>query len=160
MEVRPATLEDCDWLGRGMQVVVTEGGWLETEADVPLATLVARFRRAVAEEHLVFVLEADGERVGTLGLHPDGAAGVLALGMWILPAWRGRGGGRLLIEAALAARPAGVHKIELEVFDDNEGAITLYESTGFEREGLRRDHYRRLDGSLRSALIMARLFGD
>ncbi|HUB99737.1 MAG TPA: GNAT family N-acetyltransferase [Solirubrobacterales bacterium] len=58
----------------------------------------------------------------------------------------------------LAARPPDVHKLELEVFDDNTAAIGLYESAGFEREGLRRDHYRREDGSLRSALIMARLF--
>jgi ribosomal protein S18 acetylase RimI-like enzyme len=55
-------------------------------------------------------------------------------------------------------RPGDVHKIELEVFPDNEAAIGLYRSTGFAEEGLRRDHYRREDGSLRSALIMARLF--
>ncbi len=64
----------------------------------------------------------------------------------------------MLAEAALASRPADVHKIELEVFPDNEAAIGLYRSLGFEEEGLRRDHYRREDGSLRSALIMARLF--
>jgi hypothetical protein len=29
-------------------------------------------------------------------------------------------------------------------------------NSGFEIEGLRREHYLRLDGSLRSALIMAR----
>jgi putative acetyltransferase len=64
----------------------------------------------------------------------------------------------MLMEAALAARPADAHKIELEVFPDNEAAIGLYRSFGFEEEGLRRDHYRRRDGSLRSALVMARLF--
>ena len=64
----------------------------------------------------------------------------------------------MLIEAALEARPPDAHKIELEVFPDNEAAIELYRSLGFEQEGLRRDHYRREDGSLRSALLMARLF--
>ena len=40
-------------------------------------------------------------------------------------------------------------------------AIALYSSAGFEVEGLRRDHYRRRDGRLRSALVMARLLhGD
>ena len=91
-------------------------------------------------------------------MNPTHAPGVLALGMWVLPEWRGRGGGRLLAEAAIDARPADVHKIELEVFTDNEPAIALYRSLGFEEEGLRRDHYRREDGSLRSALVMARLF--
>ena len=91
-------------------------------------------------------------------MNPTPATGVLALGMWVLPEWRGRGGGRMLAKAAIAARPADVHKIELEVFADNEAAIGLYRSLGFEQEGLRRDHYRREDGSLRSALVMARLF--
>ncbi len=64
----------------------------------------------------------------------------------------------MLLEAALAVRPADLHKIELEVFPDNAAAIGLYRSFGFEEEGLRRAHYRRLDGSLRSVLLMARLF--
>jgi ribosomal protein S18 acetylase RimI-like enzyme len=95
-----------------------------------------------------------------LGLHPTAVDGVLSLGMWILPAWRGRGGGRMLIEEALASLPAEAHKVELEVFPDNEAAISLYRSLGFEQEGVRRDHHRRQDGSLRSALLMARLFDD
>jgi ribosomal protein S18 acetylase RimI-like enzyme len=80
--------------------------------------------------------------------------------MWILPEHRGHGWGRRLIEVGLEARPADVHKIELEAFDDNEAAIELYRSMGFEQEGLRRRHYRRGDGSFRSAVVMARLFAD
>jgi ribosomal protein S18 acetylase RimI-like enzyme len=91
-------------------------------------------------------------------MHSTQTPGVLSLGMWVAPEHRGRGGGRMLMEAALAARPEHVHKIELEVWPDNEGAIALYRKLGFEEEGLRRDHYRRRDGSLRSSLIMARLF--
>ena len=49
------------------------------------------------------------------------------------------------------------HKVELEVWPDNGRAISLYATYGFEVEGLRRSHYRRRDGSLRSSLIMARL---
>ncbi len=66
----------------------------------------------------------------------------------------------MLLEAAIDARPADVHKIELEVWPHNEAAIALYERLGFEREGLRRDHYRRRDGHLHSSVIMARLFPD
>jgi putative acetyltransferase len=63
-----------------------------------------------------------------------------------------------LLEAmADHARASGAHKLELEVWTDNARAIALYVSAGFEVEGLRRNHYRRRDGSLRSALIMARL---
>ena len=159
MEVRPATLEDCAAIARGMMVVVDEGRWLETEPSVDPGDLEQRFRFSVeSDEHRSFVLIEDGEVVGALGLNPTHAPGVLALGMWVLPEWRGQGGGRLLAEAALESRPDDVHKIELDVFTDNEAAIGLYRSLGFEEEGLRRDHYRREDGSLRSALIMARLF--
>lgn len=157
MQVRDATFEDCDALGAGMKVVVDEGIWLATEGASELE-LANRFRQAILEGHTLLVLEEEGGIVGALGLHPTQAEGVTALGMWILPSHRRRGGGRMLMEAALAARPEDVHKIELEVFPENEPAIALYRQMGFEEEGLRRDHYRREDGSLRSALIMARLF--
>ena len=53
-----------------------------------------------------------------------------------------------------------MHKLELEVWPDNGPAISLYTRYGFEVEGLRRSHYRRRDGSLRSSLIMARLLPE
>ena len=159
MEVRPATLEDCAVIARGMKVVVEEGRWLATDVGTPVEDLEQRFRAAVEwDGQFLFALEDDDQLVGSLGLHPTAIQGVLSLGMWILPEWRGRGGGRMLIEAALAAVPADAHKVELEVFPDNEVAISLYRSLGFEEEGLRRDHHRREDGSLRSALLMARLY--
>src|SRR6476646_4812196 len=159
MEVRTATIADCGELARGMRSVVEEGRWLATESSTPVEDLEQRFRASVEwDDWFLFALEDGGEIVGSLGMQPTQADGVLSLGMWILPEWRGRGGGRRLMEAALEARPASIHKIELEVFPDNEAAIGLYRSLGFEQEGLRRDHYRRLDGSLRSALVMARLF--
>ncbi|HEU0315912.1 MAG TPA: GNAT family protein [Solirubrobacteraceae bacterium] len=141
-----------------MKVVADEGRWIATQSAATVEELAGRFRASLRVGNPLLVLEEDDAIVGALGLNPAGAPGVLALGMWILPGWRGRGGGRLLVEAALAARPPNVHKIELEVFPDNEAAIALYEASGFKREGLRRDHYRHEDGSLRSALIMARLF--
>ena len=159
MEVRPATLDDVAPMARAMKVIADEGRWIATESSATIEDLEARFRGGVETDgHFLFALIDGGELVGAVGLHPSRTAGVLALGMWILPEWRGRGGGRMLVEAALAARPASAHKIELEVFPDNEVAIGLYRSVGFEEEGLRRDHHRRGDGSLRSTLIMARLF--
>lgn len=157
MQVRDATFEDCDALGAGMKAVVDEGVWLATEAAAELE-LANRYRQVILEGDPLFVLEEEGGIVGSLTLHSTETAGVMAIGMWVSPSHRGRGGGRTLIEAALAARPEDVHKIELEVFPENEAAISLYRKLGFEQEGLRRDHYRRRDGSLRSALIMARLF--
>jgi RimJ/RimL family protein N-acetyltransferase len=161
MEVRPARIEDCEAIARGMKVVVEEGRWLATPAGTPVEEMTERFRAAVEwEGNLLFVLDEGGEPVGAAGLHPTATDGVLSLGMWVLPEWRGRGGGRALIEALLDAVPPGAHKVELEVFPDNAAAIALYRSLGFEEEGLRREHHRREDGTLRSALLMARLYPE
>jgi RimJ/RimL family protein N-acetyltransferase len=141
---------------------VAEEGLVATEPPVDLEARAGRFREAIEGEGpaAAWVLE-DGDRVvGNAGLHESGADGVLGLGMAILPEARGRGAGRALLEAMIDhARSCGAHKVELEVWPDNARAISLYASAGFEVEGVRRDHYRRRDGSLRSALLMARSFG-
>jgi RimJ/RimL family protein N-acetyltransferase len=161
MRVRPADFADAAELGRGLKVVVDERRWLGIQPPVTAEEMADRIRQMMAEERSFFALEDDGGAlVGLIDLRPTRAAGVASLGMWILDEHRGRGGGRALLEAAIEARPPQVHKIELEVWPDNEAAIGLYERLGFEREGLRRDHYRRKDGRLRSSLIMARLFRD
>jgi ribosomal protein S18 acetylase RimI-like enzyme len=73
----------------------------------------------------------------------------------VLPAVRGRGVGRRLAEAAIAAAKAqGAERIELEVFASNTRAITLYETLGFVREGVRR-RARKLDGEYDDVVLMA-----
>jgi putative acetyltransferase len=54
--------------------------------------------------------------------------------------YAGRGIGRALIEALLdlADNYLGLKRVELDVITDNEAAIHLYESLGFEREGIKR----------------------
>jgi RimJ/RimL family protein N-acetyltransferase len=161
MRVRPIAPEDTEELGRALKIVVDEKRWLAIQPPVTDAEMAERIRTAMAEERTHFALEDDdGALVGLIELRPTRTAGVWSIGMWILPGHRGKGGGRMLVEAAIEGRPPGVHKIELEVWPNNEAAIALYERAGFEREGLRRDHYRRRDGRLHSSLIMARLFPD
>lgn len=141
---------------------VAEEGVIGTEPPVDVRDLAQRFRRTVEDRDRarMWVLEEAGRVLGHLGVREPGARGVLVLGMVILPEGRGRGGGRELLERAVEhARSCGAHKVELEVWPDNARAVALYARSGFEVEGLRRDHYRRRDGSLRSALIMARPLG-
>jgi RimJ/RimL family protein N-acetyltransferase len=163
MRVRTVTPADFDELARGFKVVVDEKRWVAIQPPISEAELAEGLRERLAEGRLMFALEdpdAEGgpALVGHIDLHPTRTDGVWAFGMWVLPGLRGKGGGRMLLEAAVDARPADVHKIELEVWPHNEAAIALYERLGFEREGLRRDHYRRRDGRLHSSVIMARLF--
>jgi RimJ/RimL family protein N-acetyltransferase len=165
MRVRPVTPTDFEELARGLKIVVDEKRWVAIQPPISVAELAEGLRERLAEGRLMFALEdpdAEGGTalVGHIDLHRTRIDGVWALGMWILPGARGKGGGRMLLEAAIDGRPAEVHKIELEVWPHNEAAIALYERFGFEREGLRRDHYRRRDGKLHSSVIMARLFPE
>ena len=62
----------------------------------------------------------------------------------VTPQARRRGIARQLLNLALAeARQKNMKKIFLEAAADNEAAITLYEKTGFERTGQRKNYYRR-----------------
>jgi RimJ/RimL family protein N-acetyltransferase len=49
-----------------------------------------------------------------------------------------------------------VSKLELHVFPHNEPALALYEDAGYDREGFRRRHYRRPDGTYVDAVLMAK----
>ena len=159
MTVREATPKDAEAIAR-VFAAVAEEGLLATEPPVDVAARAERFRATIEGNgpDTVLVLEDGGEIVGHAGINTTHAEGVLAFGMAILPEARGRGGGRALLEAVVEyARSRGSHKVELEVWPGNARAIALYASAGFEVEGLRREHYRRRDGSLRSALLMARV---
>lgn len=160
MQVREATAADCE-RAASILAAVAEEGLIATEPPVDVTARTQRFRELLTSEKrdTLFVLTDDAEVVGIAGVH-EGPPGVLSLGMAILPAMRGAGGGKLLLEAvARYAERSGAHKLDLEVWPDNERALALYESFGFEVEGVRRDHYRRRDGSLRSAIVMGKRIG-
>jgi len=80
-----------------------------------------------------------------------------ALGIGVLPAFRGRGLGAALLRDALAlARERGFRRVELVVRADNARALALYERAGFEHEGLLRSHLC-IDGEFHASRVMALL---
>ena len=89
--------------------------------------------------HYVVARGMDDEPVGYAGLARgvDGVSGVQTIG--VAPQHQGRGIGRALLEDLLHA--AGSDQVMLEVRTDNGPAISLYESVGFRRIGLRRRYY-------------------
>jgi RimJ/RimL family protein N-acetyltransferase len=162
VEIRHARPEDAATLVQlGASVGREEGGWLLNTNGWRSVGEERRYLRALKRypHAAVFVAEdEDGRLVGRLSLardnHPS-SHHVADLGLMIASSHRRRGIGRALLEQATSwARDAGVRKLELHVFPWNEAAIALYESFGFEREGVRREHYRR-DGEYVDAILMA-----
>lgn len=82
-----------------------------------------------------------GELVGYAGLWFDGFdAQVMTIGTDAR--FQGRGLGRRMLENLLdRARAVGAAVVLLEVRVDNDAALHLYESVGFERLGMRRAYY-------------------
>lgn len=157
MIVRRADIADASDAARTMAVLAPEG-FIGAEPPVDVDGRAERFRDFIERGHpaALWILEDDdGRQVGHASAD-EANPGVLTIGIAVLPEARGRGGGRALLDTIQDhARSTGAHKISLEVWTDNARAIALYAAAGFEVEGLRREHYRRRDGSLRSTLIMA-----
>ena len=137
-----------------------EGRWILTSSSWRSVGEERRYLKAVQRhaDAAVFVVEDDGRIVGRLSLardpHPS-SQHVADLGLMVSAGHRRRGIGKALLEQAVRwARESGVRKLELHVFPWNEPALRLYESFGFEQEGLRREHYAR-EGEYVDAVLMA-----
>ena len=152
-KVRPADPSDAEALVRLAEAVSAEPeGWLiSANGDWRSVGDERRYLKALRRypNAAVFVAErSDGAIIGRLSLARDthpASAHVADLGLMVAKDARGHGVGRALLEAAVDwARGAGIRKLELHVFPWNEPAIRLYEQFGFEREGYRKGHYRRM----------------
>ena len=104
----------------------------------------------------VMLVELGGERAGAMAweLTNRRSAIVHVSGLAVHPAFRGR---RLADDAARLFQrhllhERGFHRIELEVYGFNERAQRHAERSGFVREGVKRQAYRRGDGWVDSVL--------
>ena len=161
VQIRRAEPRDADALvALGREVGAEPEGWLITTGGWRTAGEERRYLKAIRrwEHAAVFVAEVDGQVVGRLSVSRDqhpASRHVADVGLMVAAERRGQGIGRALLEAAVDwARAAGVTKLELHVFPWNEPALRLYERFGFEREGVRRGHYRR-GGEEVDAILMA-----
>ena len=162
-EIRHAQPSDAEQLTRLADAVSAEPeGWLISVAgEWRSAGDERRFLKALRRypHAAVFVAERDdGTLVGRLSVGRDphpASTHVADVGLMVAFDARRRGVGTALLQAAVDwARETGVHKLELHVFPWNEAAIALYDAFGFEREGFRKQHYRR-GGEFVDAILMA-----
>ncbi len=161
IQIRPARPEDAAALvALGAAVGREREAWLLNTDGWRSAGDERRYLRALKRhpDAAGFVADDGGAIVGRLSVARDphvSSRHVADLGLMVALGHRRRGIGRALLEQAVAwAGDAGVSKLELHVFPWNEPAIRLYEQFGFEREGVRRRHYRR-GGEYVAAILMA-----
>jgi len=137
-----------------------DGSWLLTTEEWRSVADERRYLRAVRRhpDAAVFVAEEGGQIVARLSLSRDthpASRHVGDLGLMVASNHRRRGLGKALLDQAVVwAESVGIHKLELHVFPWNAPAIALYESFGFEREGVRKRQYLR-DGVPVDAILMA-----
>jgi ribosomal protein S18 acetylase RimI-like enzyme len=115
---------------------VRAGDWSAEEAEQRAAKQTDDLLPDGAETGgmVLLVGETAGEVVGLVwvGPAPAGRAGWWIYDIEVVPAQRGRGYGRALLEAAeREAQRRGGHSIGLNVFGGNDVALSLYESSGY-----------------------------
>jgi len=164
--IRPAEPGDAKALVELVSTIGREdGSWLLTTENWRSIADERRYLRAVRRhpDAAVFVVVGDDEPIARLSLSRDvhpASRHVADLGIMVAETHRRRGVGRALLDQAVAwALRAGVQKLELHVFPWNEPAIALYESYGFQQEGVRRGQYLR-DGVPVDAILMALWLDD
>jgi putative acetyltransferase len=162
VEFRRASVADAEGLTR----LMSEPDVLRNTLQLPLPNVEVwrkRLEAQIADPLQIHVLAVHAdELVGSAGLHP--VSGSLRtrhaahLGMCVAKSWWGRGIGSELMRRLLdwADNWAGLLRVELGVYPDNERAIALYRRFGFELEGCQRALALR-DGVYVDSLMMARL---
>ena len=157
--IRTTTDADAASLQRCLDAVARERRWIAM-TTAPPADVLAEFRRQLRASGGVDLIGADaqGDVIGWVDIQRvpwEGMRHVGGLGMGVRREWRGRGLGRALLTAALAAASErGITRVELEVFASNSSAVRLYETAGFAHEG-RKQRARQLDGASDDVLVMA-----
>ncbi len=158
----PIAEAHIDAFRAALDSVARERKYLAFLEAPPLEEVRKFVLKNIAERVPQFVAVDDGRILGWCDVTPKPRptlrhSGVLGIG--VVTAHRGRGIGRALLRSALqAAREKGLTRIELTVRVDNERAKRLYESFGFEVEGLCRRHML-VDGKYHDSHLMALLYG-
>ena len=157
MRARKANINDCPDIARIYnQGIEDRVGTFETRLRSP-EDIRAWFNGA----HPTVVVEASGEVIAfasTSTYRPrDCYSGIAEFSVYVERSQRGKGAGRVAMEALLeAAARAGYWKLLSRVFVENAASRGLLSSLGFREVGMYEKHAR-LDGIWRDVVIVERL---
>ena len=104
------------------------------------------------------VAEESGDVIGWVAVSPVSRRpvyrGVVEHSVYVAAAARGRGVGRVLLDALVRSAPAhGVWTIQTSVFETNAATVALHEAVGFRRVGVR-ERIAQRDGEWRDTLLL------
>lgn len=155
--VRIESMRDGDWPAvAGIYRQGIETGHATFEIEVPS-------REAWNGAHLTSgrLVAREGDRVlGWAALAPVSErcvyGGVAEVSVYVAGQARGRGIGRRLLEALVAAsEEAGIWTLQAGIFPENEASLAIHRSCGFRMVG-RRERLGRLAGEWRDVILLER----
>lgn len=161
VEIIHGDIQHIERLHKVLDFVAKERIYIEMVEAPSLEKVRALHEQLILSGGPVFYAMKDEEVVGWCDVIPEGNPRLShrgGLGMGLLPEFRGRGIGTLLLKETIRqAREFGLEKVELHVYTTNENAIALYKKFGFEEEGIIRKFRKLDDGDYFDCLMMAKL---
>lgn len=114
--------------------------------------------------HPIVVVEADGAIVAFASTSTyrtrDCYAGIAEFSVYVSRAWRGKGAGRVAMDALIAAAAtAGFWKLVSRIFIENTASRSLMARVGFREVGIYEKHGK-LDGVWRDVVIVERVIPE
>jgi ribosomal protein S18 acetylase RimI-like enzyme len=157
IRIVPIAKEHIEAFHRALDVVARERAYLAFLEAPPLQQTRAFIMNNIVKNNVQLVALAGDELVGWADVLPNDRpvhAHVGALGIGVIPDFRGKGVGAALMQAALAEGCKRYVRIELTVRAENARAIALYEKFDFKREGICHNAVF-VDGRYEDLVIMA-----
>jgi phosphinothricin acetyltransferase len=161
LRARPAQREDAAAIAEIYnQGIADRIATFETEPRTP-AQIEPWFENGMP---FVAIVADDGELVGYAAAFPYSDRrcyqGIGEFTVYVRRDWRGRGAGKLAMEALVdAARARGLWKLLSRVFTENRASRALMAQAGFKEIGVHEKHGR-LDGQWRDCAIVERLIPE
>ena len=149
--IRHATPDDAEGIIAMMKIVADEPDNGTTRASAADFDISPEDERALiadwtAADNAVFLVAVvDNEVIAMANAHGGKRGGrhSLTFGIAVAKPWRGKGIGTALLKRLIdwCRDNPTVKRLDLEVFNNNHGAIRLYERLGFKHEGVKRSAF-------------------